>query len=234
MRLGLLLAVLVVLAAVWWKGPFRGGGDVALGQGCPVEAVPPLAAADPAELAGFKADLERMIAVRETLVPSERRLVPYEEGVVDAAAAWSDAEPGTAGVPTSGSQPAGFEMRWWTVGQDDVVADVFLFEGDEQAGEFLDLATSTECRSNASRRRATLPLGGRNLEWSNPYDYAQQDVFLRRGSRVYRVSVVQPAVGARVSAPIRLVGFSLVGELACGFPGVGCAPEPSAPAATPV
>jgi len=37
-------------------------------------------------------------------------------------------EPGTGGVPTSGSSPAGFEMRWWAWerGWNDVVADIFL------------------------------------------------------------------------------------------------------------
>lgn len=76
---------------------------------------------------------------------------------------------------------------------------------------------------------ASLPPGARYLEWSNPFDVAQQDVFLRRGSRVYRVSVVQPGVGSKVSSAQREAGFRLVSEIACGLPDSGCAPPPPHP-----
>lgn len=226
----LLLAVLAGLLALWRMDPFQGNGGVAVGGSCPVDEAPALAEVDPARLAGFKADLEGMIALCEALVPEEKGLTPYEQGVVSSGAAWTDMEPGNAGVPASGPQPGGFEMRWWTVGRDDLVADVFLFEDASQAEEYLDLAAGTACRSKSSRRRARFPPGGRNLEWSNPYAYAQQDVFFQRGPRVYRVSVVQPGVGSTVSATDRLAGFYLVGALACGLPGARCAQEEPPPA----
>jgi hypothetical protein len=157
-------------------------------------------------------------------VPEEGRPSLYEQGVVTTDAVWTDMEPGTGGVPTSGSSPAGFEMRWWAWerGWNDVVADVFLFQDASAAAEYLELAGSTECREKTMRERASLPPGGRYLEWANPFEYAQQDVFLRRGSRVYRVSVVQPGVGSTVSKAKRLAGFHLVSEVACGLPGAGC------------
>jgi hypothetical protein len=151
----------------------------------------------------------------------------YEQGIVTGDAAWSDMEPGNGGVPVAGSSPAGFEMRWWiwTWGWNDVVADVFLFEDASAAAAYMDLASGIDCRSNTMAEPAGAPVGARYLEWSNPFNLAQQDVFLRRGSRVYRVSVVQPGVGAKVSKPKREAGFELVSEIACGLPKSGCAPE---------
>lgn len=206
-----------------------GGGAAAEGRDCPVDRTPSLAEAGPDQLAGFKRDLERMIAARESLVPREKGLAPYEQGVVTGDAAWTDMEPGHRGVPGSGPQPGGFEMRWWTVGRDDLVGDAFLFEDEDAAAEYLELATDPECRSHISWHKAAFPPGGRNLQWSNPYSYSQQDVFLQRGRRVYRVSVVQPGVGSKVPDSIRAAGFLLVDELACGLPGIGCPGEPSIP-----
>jgi|GEM_PF-5021637 len=137
-------------------------------------------------------------------------------------------EPGNGGVPASGSPSAGFEVRWWiwTWGWNDVVADVFLFEDPAAAAAYMDLASGTDCRSNTMAEPAAAPPGGRYLEWSNPFAVAQQDVYLRRGSRVYRVSVVQPGVGPKVSRAKREAGFELVSEVACGLPESGCAPSP--------
>lgn len=221
-RLALLLGALAAVLIAWQMDLFQGGGAGAAARSCPIDEAPVLAAVGPARLAGFKRDLEGMIAGREARFPEEKGLTPYEQGVIIAAAAWTDMEPGNGGVPSSGQQPGGFEMRWWTVGRDDVVGDVFLFENAADAKEYLALATSPKCRSKASQRAALFPPGAHNLEWSNPFSYAQQDVYLKRGPRVYRVSVVQPAVHATVGAAMRLQGFHLVNELACDLPGAGC------------
>jgi hypothetical protein len=221
-RLAVLLSALTVLVLIWKVDLFQSGGAGAVGQSCPSGDAPKLATVAPARLAGFKRDLEGMIAGREARFPGEKGLTPYEQGVVSESAAWTDAEPGNGGVPASGRQPGGFEMRWWTVGRDDVVADIFLFGTAADAKQYLDLAASPECRSKASLRAAPSPPGAQNLEWSNPFAYAQQDVYLQRGPRVYRVSVVQPAVHATVGAAMRLQGFHLVNELACDLPGAGC------------
>lgn len=213
---------LAAVVLVWRLDLFHSGGAGAVGRSCPIDEAPVLAAAGPARLAGFKRDLEGMIAGREARFPEEKGLVPYEQGVIGKSAAWTDMEPGDDGVPASGRQPGGFEMRWWTVGRDDVVGDVFLFASPADAEQYLDLAVSPECRSKASLRAALFPPGARNLEWSNPFGYAQQDVYLQRGPRVYRVSVVQPGVRATVGAAARLQGFHLVDELACDLPGAGC------------
>ncbi len=221
----MLLAALVGVALAWKLGPFQGGGNVAAGESCPIDRAPSLAAVEPDRLAGFRQDLEQMIAAREDLAPSAGGRHPYEEGVVSAGVAWTDMEPGKAGVPATGPQPGGFEMRWWTRGRQDLVGDVLLFDDDDAAAEYLELATDPECRRHVSWHKTTLPPGGRNLQWSNPERYAQQDVFLRRGRRVYRVSVVQPAVGSTVPDSTRSAGFLLVDEVACGLPAAACGPE---------
>jgi hypothetical protein len=216
---------LAVVVLVWRLDLFPGGGAGAVTQSCPINEAPVLAAVDPARLAGFKRDLEGMIASREARFPEEKGLTPYEQGVINESAAWTDMEPGNGGVPASGQHSGGFEMRWWTVGRDDVVGDIFFFESSAEAKQYLELALSSECRSKASHRAALFPPGAHNLEWSNPFKYAQQDVYLQRGPRVYRVSVVQPGVHATVGAATRLQGFHLVNELACALPGAGCSSE---------
>jgi hypothetical protein len=224
-RLALLLMALTTVVLVWRLDLFSGGGVGATGRSCPSSDAPTLAAVGPARLAGLERDLEGMIASREARFPEEKGLTPYEQGVIAEAAAWSDMEPGNGGVPRSGQQPAGFEMRWWTVGRDDVVGDIFLFKNAVDAKQYLELAIGTKCRSEASQRPALFPPAAHNVEWSNPFSYAQQDVYLQRGPRVYRVSVVQPGVHSTVGAAMRLQGFHLVNELACDLPGAGCRSE---------
>jgi hypothetical protein len=219
-----LLAVLVALALVW-RTDVVGGEDLSADWACPVNHAPTTVSAEPAQLADLKQDLEQVIAAYMTMVPEDRDVTPYEQGVVSSYVAWSDTEPGNAGIPSSGSQPGGYEMRWWTVTRDNVVTDAFLFADATQAEAYLEFAAHPGCRPHASRRLADLPPEGRYLEWSNPLSYAQQDVFLQRGRRVYRVAVVQPGVGSTVSRSTRARGFGLVGTLACALPDAGCTAE---------
>ncbi|MDQ2631863.1 MAG: hypothetical protein M3Y75_12950 [Actinomycetota bacterium] len=211
--------------AVVWRTDVVGGEDLAADWACPVNHAPTVVSVEPAQLADLKQDLKQVIATYVSLVPGDRGLIPYEQGVVTAYVAWSDTEPGNAGIPPSGPRPGGYEMRWWTATRDNVVTDAFLFADASQAEAYLEFATHTGCRPSASRQPADLPPEGRYLEWSNPLSYAQQDVFLQRGRRVYRVAVVQPGVGSTVSGSTRARGFRLVGRLACGLPDAGCTAE---------
>jgi hypothetical protein len=74
----------------------------------------------------------------------------------------------------------------------------------------VDHAPGTECRKNATQAKAESPAGGRYLEWANPPVFPQQDLFLLRRRRVYRVSVVQPGVSPTVSKEKRQAGFDFI------------------------
>lgn len=228
LRLVFLLILLVGVLVIRFERVFEPGEEATAGPTCPSVEAPSVISVGPERLSGFKADLERTISTWAARKPEKSNPLVYEQGVVTGAAAWTDMEPGTGGVPASGTPVAGFEMRWWiwTWGWNDVVADVFLFEDASAAAKYMELAAGTECRINTMEEAASVPPGARYLEWSNPFNFAQQDVFLRRGSRVYRVSVVQPGAGSKASKAKRKVGFRLVGEIACGLPKSGCSPSP--------
>ena len=162
------------------------------------------------------------------MVLFDRSLRPYEQGPVPSIAAWSDSEPGTsASLPPGPRQQGSYEMRWWLGNGDDVVADVLLFVDAGQAQDFFDRASSTECRPESSARAASFPPGGRNLAWRNPDGFMQEDVFLLRGRRVYRVAAVTAGADRRITAAARREAFSLVDGLACALPGALCAMEPA-------
>lgn len=226
--MALLLILLGGVIFVRFEHLFDPGEEVAAGSTCPGSEIPSLVSAGPEKLAGFRTDLEGTISTWAGNHSEKSKPLVYEQGIVTGDAAWTDMEPGNGGVPAAGTPFAGFEMRWWiwTWGWNDVVADVFLFEDASAAAAYMDLASATECRSNTMGKAASLPPGARYLEWSNPFNVAQQDVFLRRSSRVYRVSVVQPGVGPKVSEAKREAGYNLVSEIACGLPKSGCAQDP--------
>jgi hypothetical protein len=121
-----------------------------------------------------------------------------------------------------GLWPAGYEMRWWT-NEYDVGADVLVFGGMLQAREFFAEAASTDCHRDGVQWSASSPPGARNLAWVNPDRARQTDVFLLRGSYVYRVGVVRlegaPAETARAE---RWIGAGFVDALACVLPGAQC------------
>jgi hypothetical protein len=97
-----------------------------------------------------------------------------------------------------------------------------VFAGADRARDFYQRAASTPCRSQATVLDAPSPPGGSNLVWRNPDGFAQEDLFLLRGRRVYRVAVVLAGVGDLVSPVTRRVGFSIVNHLACALPEVVC------------
>lgn len=223
MRLVLLLALLASLVAYLVAsstgalglsgGP---GGDTVILGNCPVAGAPSVTGVSRSHLAGLRRDIRRVISV-------EPGLRPYELGPSDSIAAWSDAEPGTSSVlPHGSSNQGGYEMRWWMRNRDDLVADAWVFADTGQAQDFFKRAYSAKCRTASTAVAASFPPGGRDLEWRNPEGYAQEDLFLLRGRRVYRVSVVKAGVGGSATAADRKAAFSLVNDLACALPLAGC------------
>jgi hypothetical protein len=118
--------------------------------------------------------------------------------------------------------PGGYEMRWWMPNGDDLVADGFLFASANEAQNFLRQATKTDCRSRGSVHDAAFPAGGHNLGWVNPDHFAQQDLYIRRDRRVYRVAVVKAGVSDSIASGAETEAFALVDGLACFLPGTSC------------
>jgi hypothetical protein len=227
-RLLVLLAVLAglgVYAARSWSG-FGGGSPVA--TECPQDEAPVVQTVGREQVRALRAGVRGVVY----FAPG---IEPYEEGPAAASYAWSDGEPGSHGsVPAAPRQPGGWEVRWWMPTRDDVVADAFIFAGEGEARDFLRRATSARCRTAARSVSAPYPPGGRNLGWRNPEGLAQEDLYLRRGRRVYRISVVRPGADGRASRAERHLGFEIANALGCGLPGAGCPPlaesSPAAPA----
>jgi hypothetical protein len=148
----------------------------------------------------------------------------YTGGVVTPEDMWSDDSPLQQRSVRSvdGLWPAGYELRWWTRDY-DVAADVLVFPGARQARELFEEAASTDCHRAGRQLPAPWPPQARNLAWVNPDDAKEDDVFLLRGRRVYRVVAVRlegaPAMTAQAE---RRVGADVVDTLACALPRAGC------------
>ncbi len=227
-RLTLLLGLLALLAvyALAARTSVFGSTGTAAGDGagaglaadCPSENVPAVENVSRATLRGLREDL------RGVMFGRERRL--YEQGLATPRSAWSDSEPGKhTELPAGARDSGGYELRWWTAGRDDVVADVFVFAGAGQARAFFERAASTRCRTASTALAASSPPGARDLAWRNPDNFAQEDVYLQRGLRVYRVAVVLAHAGENPTAQSRKTGFSLVNGLACALPEAACHPQ---------
>jgi hypothetical protein len=160
-------------------------------------------------------------ALRQVALDSGAKL--YEQGPAESSYMWSDDEPGTVwALPPAPSQPGGYELRWWLSNGADLVVDGLVFADGGQARDFFKRATSGRCRTAAAALDAFSPPGGRNLVWRNPDGFAQEDLFLLSGRRVYRVAAVLPGVGGKITSRGRREGFSLVDELSCALPGAPC------------
>jgi hypothetical protein len=223
-RLVLLLALLTALVVYVLAtrtdaldtGSARAGASTA--AGCPAQSAPPVTTVSRATLLGLREDL------RGVMFGRGRRL--YEQGIVASNYAWSDDEPGNRmSSPPGPRDPGGYELRWWAANRDDVVADVFVFAGAAQARDFFQQASSTRCRPSSVALAASSPPGGRDLAWRNPDRFAQEDVYLLRGQRVYRVDVVRAGAGRGITPAGRSAAFSLVNGLACALPGAACHPQ---------
>jgi hypothetical protein len=152
----------------------------------------------------------------------------YEEGTVRASVAWTDENPAPPAVSPRAPRPASYEMRWWAPNGDDVVADVLVFKTPARAQRYLALAASTHCRDQATTQAAPRPPQGRNLTWLNPEGALQADLFLARGTRVYRIA---DAPAGRSPEDVRSSGglgraFATIDVLACLLPSADCTRVP--------
>jgi hypothetical protein len=189
-----------------------GGSAAAASTWCVPNGLPEVARADVDELLELRAEVS---------AASPRVARRYGRGIALPEDVWSDDEPRTLRATRSagGRWPAGYEMRWWTRDY-DAVADVFVFAGPRGAREFFDLAASSHCHRDSAPRSTALPPDARELAWTNPDDAEQEDVFLLRGRRVYRVAAVRLR---RTPSVTRRIDFELVDAMACALPGADCA-----------
>ena len=182
---------------------------------CPGDGAPEVAQVAPSRLGTLRTSIAGVLPGRVGRL--------YEEGPVTASNAFTDNEPLAPAVSPTARRPAGYEMRWWSPNRDDIVADVFEFADVATAQRFLDRALSTRCRASGKQEPAPRPAQGGNLAWVNPDGYAQADIYLSRGRRVYRVAEV-PA-GPRTSGPLQSGlrrAFYTIDTLACLIPSAGC------------
>jgi hypothetical protein len=201
------LACLLVYAWSQWSGGRGEEVAAATQSNCPSGGAPSLR----------EVSFERWRRLQEEIsaqVLFGTDLDPYEQGMVGPLLAWTDEEPSMRPLADyEGRVPAGYEIRWWAPTGHNVVADLMLFEDAQSARDFVDRAASTRCREKATAAAASSPAGGRNLEWRNPYGFMQQDLFLARGARVYRLSVVPPGDNGMPTEERREEGFRLVNAL---------------------
>ncbi len=226
-RLAVLLSILTVL--VCYLALARSGvlglggttsGDTARGmwaQGCPVREAPPVANVAPGGLSELRAQLRQIV-----LGPMYRRL--YRLGTVTSENAWSDNFP-QEGITLLPQVPAAYERRWWTT-RTDLVDDVFVFNSAREARDFFELASSARCRPDGAQATTSSPPGGRDLVWRNLDDVFEEDVYLLRGVRVYRVGVVLDQSGGGQDNADRHTGFVIADGLACALPQADC-PDPA-------
>jgi hypothetical protein len=191
-------------------------------------AEPPLARASVDEIKQLRASV---LAVVGPLAKSR-----YQWGAVSPEVVWSDDSPTrlSAGGLEDGKFLASFEMRVWAndprlrLEDVDTVADVFLFANGVDARRFFKAAASEHCHRYGSARPAEQPPQARDLIWDNPDGVIQQDVFLLRGSRVYRVSDV-PRGGGGYSTATWPGGIATMNRLACALPDAKCRGTASVP-----
>ena len=195
------------------------GGSAAAPDWCVPVTPPPLRNVPLGQLESLRAGL---LGVMEPLARSR-----YAWGVVPAEVVWTDNSPQSIrSSEMDGLWPASYEMRSWVTDpqlapeRDDIVADVFLFADSGQARRFFTEATGTRCHRDGTERSASQPPQARNLIWANPDGPTQEDVFLVRGPRVYRISDVRPPT--HPSGAEQQVGVSRVNALACALPGANC------------
>lgn len=208
----LLACVLAALLAHLLVGG-EGGSHRASLAGC-VTGAPEVSRVAPARLGALRASVARVLPQRVGRL--------YEEGTVVASDAWSDDSPEPPPVSATAPRHGGYEMRWWAPNGDDVAADVFVFATAGAAQRFLALAGGPRCRAQARPQSPTRPPFAREVSWINPDGAAEADLYLARGTRVYRIA---DAPGQQ-SPATRLAGlaraFGTIELLACLLPGAKC------------
>jgi hypothetical protein len=197
-----------------------GGGDAQGASSSSTWCAPPGLPA-PADV-----DLEELVALRAGLLRVFELYGGrwYAGGIATPEDMWSDDLPlrPRSSRLADGLWPAGYEMRWWTRDY-DVGADALMFGGSRQAYGFFQEAASTDCHRDGVLWPAFSPPRARNLAWVNPDGARQSDVFLLRGSRVYRIVVVRlQGAPAETVQEERRTAASLLDALACILPDAWC------------
>jgi len=147
----------------------------------------------------------------------------YEEGTIEGSNFWTDANPSGPTVSPTARRPGGYEMRWWAPNGDDLVADVLVFANPATAAHFMEQAAGARCGHVALASNASRPPQARNLAWLNPDHVAEADVYLARGSRVYRVADAPSGQIRGDLSPARIRRtLSLINTLACLLPEAHC------------
>ncbi|HWW90196.1 MAG TPA: hypothetical protein VNY35_05380 [Solirubrobacteraceae bacterium] len=225
-RLLLLLACLSVAVVALLQprtGVFSSGSSKDGRPAC-IPPVAQLARVNLGQVGRLRASLLAVMA------PLARRR--YAWGTVPATVAWTDNSPESlrSSRGRDGLWEASYEMRTWARNGDDIGADVFLFANAPQARSFLDMAASIRCHRAGTERYGSRPPGARELVWVNPDGPVQEDVFLLRGRRVYRIALVVPRrVQRQLSKGAQPLGIAALNALACRLPDAGC-PSPAAAA----
>jgi hypothetical protein len=197
-----------------------GGNSAAASDVCVPVVAPPLR----------DVSLRQLEALRASLLPVMRPLSRsrYAWGIVPTAVAWTDNSPQSIRASeTDGLWPASYEMRSWVTDPeltrrlDDLAADVFLFANSADAGRFFAEASAVRCHRHGTGRAAAEPPHARNLIWLNPDSAIEEDVFLLRGTSVYRIVDVRPESR---SISDQQAGIARVNSLACALVDASCVP----------
>ena len=206
-----LIAVLVFVLTQKGSSENAGGPQQACGGG----GAPTVLSVAPQELGRLRASVVRALPQRVGRL--------YEEGTVTGSNVWSDSSPsGPTVVPTT-RRPGGYEMRWWAPNGDDLVADVLVFANSATAARFMEQAAAGRCGHGALASTTTTPPQGRNLAWLNPDHVTETDVYLARGTRVYRVADAPAGQAQGSLSPARIRrALVLVDTLACLLPAAHC------------
>ncbi len=215
--LWLLLACLAGLVAHLVLNTGGSGAPAAeLTGACAGQGAPQAVRVPPGDLGGLRAAVARVLPDRVGRL--------YEEGTIASEAVWTDSDPVGPTVDPGEPRPGGYEIRWWAPNGDDLVADVLVFANPRSAARFLQLAAAPRCDHSSLAASAARPPLARNLAWTNPDDVAEADVFLARGSRVYRVADAPAGqeVRGQLATPSVSRALRSVDTLACLLPGAHC------------
>jgi hypothetical protein len=202
--------------------------------------VPLLESSDAATSAGVPAACKRptppslvhvgpahLLELRDRLYAVVAPLGGYRdvEGNVTPADAWGDNPPPPFRLSHLGHGlwPGSYEIRRYAANGDHIGADVFLFAGPGPARTFFEQASSTRCHRAAQTPAVIRLPDARNLTWVNPVGATQEDVWLVRGPRVYRIVDVLSRRPWRSLPEQRRIGVARVEALACLLADADCA-----------
>lgn len=213
LRLPLLLAVLVAVSAVAVVQPFA--AHTAGAAICEFDRWPV-----PIETTGraFYATLEQ---TGIGLLRRGARVDTY--GLQSTEGAWEDNPPDHP-LTLGARVQAGFEVRWWTRGDDHDGVDVFEFASAAAARRYLAAMATAPCARGRRAHANGGPPGLVARVWTNPVRAREGDVLFVRGRIAFRVVVVPPKP-AQHERSRKLIASAA--RLACEIPVAGCAGPPA-------